>query len=113
MEVCAPVSGNWVRLWSNLAPFHCDVVWQITQSCGKPAATWFGLAVPLKSARWQETHVLKVPWNTLFLWQSAHAAERCAPVSGNFVAVLWSNFAPFHWVIVWQIEQSCGKPAAT
>ena len=35
---------------------------------------------------------------------------RVRPVSGNFVAVLWLNVAPVHCVVVWQTEQSCGKP---
>ena len=50
--VWAPVSGNFVAvLWSNFAPSQRAVVWQTEQSCGKPAAAWFGLVVLLKSAR--------------------------------------------------------------
>jgi hypothetical protein len=44
---CAPVSGNGVWVWLKVAPAHVVVVWQIEQSCGKPAATWFGLVVLL------------------------------------------------------------------
>ena len=52
--VCAPVSGNASSsMWSNLAPCHCVVVWQSVQSCGNPAATWFGLVVAWKFFRWQ------------------------------------------------------------
>ena len=47
---CAPVSGNLVVLWLNVAPFQFVVLWQREQSCGNPAVTWFGLLVPVKSA---------------------------------------------------------------
>ena len=42
----APVSGNAVPAWSNVAPGHAAVPWQDAQSVGKPAATWFGFVVP-------------------------------------------------------------------
>ena len=37
--VCAPVSGNRVVAWLNVAGVHAVVVWHSWQSCGKPAAT--------------------------------------------------------------------------
>jgi hypothetical protein len=37
--VCAPVSGNGVLLWLNVAPVQLVVEWQSEQSCGNPAAT--------------------------------------------------------------------------
>ena len=43
--VCAPVSGNLPVEWLNDAPDHRVVVWHTEQSCGKEAATWFGLVV--------------------------------------------------------------------
>jgi hypothetical protein len=48
----------------------------------------------------------------LFTWQLAHATEVCAPVSGNGV-LLWLKVAPLQLVVLWQIEQSFGKPADT
>jgi hypothetical protein len=36
----------------------------------------------------------------------------CAPAKGKAVAVLWSNFAGFHVVAVWQILQSLENLAA-
>jgi hypothetical protein len=37
-EVCAPVRGNAVLLWSKVAPAQLDVVWHSEQSVGKPDA---------------------------------------------------------------------------
>jgi len=99
-------------VWSNLAPFHCVVVWQTAQSLGNAAATWFGLAVRLKSARWHPSQVEAVPANLPATWHEEHWAVECAPVNGNLVFP-WSNWAPFHCVVVWQIVQSFENPAAT
>ena len=97
----------------NVAGRHPVVAWQIEQSWGKPAVTWFGFVAALKAARWHEAHAVEVPAYTLFLWQLPHATVVCAPVSGNFVAVLWLNVAPCHRVVVWHNEQSCENPADT
>jgi hypothetical protein len=35
--------GN--QLWLKVAPVHVVVEWHREQSCGKPAATWFGFVV--------------------------------------------------------------------
>jgi len=53
------------------------------------------------------------PAKTLFTWQVLQATLACAPVKGNFVCVVWSKTAPDQFTVVWQMEQSCGKPAAT
>ena len=42
---CAPVSAKRALLWSNVAPCQRAVVWHAVQSCGNPAAAWFGLVV--------------------------------------------------------------------
>jgi hypothetical protein len=44
---CAPVSGNDVLLWSNVAGCQAIVVWQVEQVVGMPALTCGGLVVPL------------------------------------------------------------------
>ena len=46
VETCAPVSRNWVALWSNAARAHCVVVWHEAHAeASKPAARCAGCAV--------------------------------------------------------------------
>ena len=64
--VWAPVSGNVVLLWLNVAPVQSVVVWHVSQVVGNPTAVWEGLFVPAKSlpggavppAAWQPAHVV-------------------------------------------------------
>jgi hypothetical protein len=53
MVAWKPVSGNEVVAWLKVEVVQFVVEWQIVQSVGKPAATWAGLVVPVKSAWWQ------------------------------------------------------------
>ena len=70
-----------------MAPVHCEVLWQVSQVCGNPDVTWFGLIVFWKSARWQETQVVGSVAYWLFTWQVAQATLVCFPVSGNLVVL--------------------------
>ena len=98
-------------LWLKVAPVQVVVEWQVVQSVGNPAAWWLGLVVPLYWVWWQATQVVGVPWYTPFTWHEAQAVAWCAPVSGNAVA-LWLKVAPVQVVVVWQVVQSVGNPAA-
>ncbi len=46
---CAPVSGNPVCEWSNVAPCQVEVEWQVWHVVGNPAVAWLGFVVPVKS----------------------------------------------------------------
>jgi hypothetical protein len=71
--------------WLNAAPVQRVVEWQTEQSCGKPAATWFGLVVLWKVVRWHPTQSVGVPAYLPPTWHSAQATCTCAPVRAKRV----------------------------
>jgi hypothetical protein len=71
----------------------------------------FGVVAFTASGAWQLAQAMDLPVNTLSAWQLAQVASWWRPVSGNFV-LLWSNVAPLHELIVWQLVQSVLKCAA-
>ena len=109
--VCAPVSGNSVFEWSNLAPSPLRGRVASRAVLRESGRTWFGFVVALEILQVAADALRRVPVYWPLTWQLAQAAVVCAPVSGNAV-VEWSNFAPVHCAVVWHSAQSCGKPAA-
>ncbi len=67
-------------------------------------------SVAVKSLWWHETQVVGLPLYTPSAWQSWQGTAKCAPVSGNDVA-LWLKLA-VQVAVVWQVAQVVGKPAA-
>src|ERR1019366_2477418 len=107
---CSPTRANPVVAWLKVAPFQFVVVWQPEQSCGKLAALWGGLLVPLKSPWWQLQQAALVRVKLLLTWHAAHCWLAWSPTRANPV-VAWLKVAPLQFVVVCQPEQSCGKLA--
>ena len=94
--------------WSKETPVQPAVVWQEAHSWVKPAATWFGFAARLKSARWHPAQSEFVPVYWPPAWHWVQAACTWAPVNWKR-AKAWSKRAPGQPAVVWQSAQLVGN----
>ncbi len=114
---CTPSSGNAVVAWLNVAccQFASETLWQVSHAVGKPAWTWLGFLVLLKSVWWQETHAVDLPLNTPSPWHVVHGLRRVDAQQRERRRRVVERVACCQLVsdTLWQVSQAVGKPACT